>query len=426
MHWITQKGSGVYNQVPEGIEKSEKLPQGVYTIRFIPNKGYQVEERPAFKFPSVIYGDVNKRVNRVLKAFRAEDSNVGVLLMGLKGTGKSLTARKLAEESKLPVIIIDADYTGDPNFFSYISGFTQEVVFFFDEFEKVFRQDEGGQERLLTLLDGTSSSKYLFVLTGNERDRINPYFKNRPGRIRYYWEYKGLEDDVINDIIDRVLKKKEHEVDLKAVIENINNKNMTFDKLISFVEEVNLFGDDYTPRELINGFNVGVGEETRDYNLVLNIHGKEYTGQCRANFIDFDGSVEGLHLDRCPRAIGSMIDDDKWPELVTIEISERADQLVHIRNNIKEGDEAATAEYESLLNEFCDKYGFKRNYHQLNNYSTPLNAGEYHYIGYSDIFSTGDVSEENGVITYSNPAEGWSASFVPKKKKAVKSLYTTA
>ncbi len=63
--------------------------------------------------------------------------NMGVLLNGVKGTGKSVTAKLICNELKnfLPIIIVDKAYEGLPQFISKIQ---QEVIIFIDEFEKVF------------------------------------------------------------------------------------------------------------------------------------------------------------------------------------------------------------------------------------------------------------------------------------------------
>jgi hypothetical protein len=37
-----------------------------------------------------IYGDLNNKVQRIFKTYESRDKNLGVLLSGLKGTGKSL------------------------------------------------------------------------------------------------------------------------------------------------------------------------------------------------------------------------------------------------------------------------------------------------------------------------------------------------
>ena len=65
----------------------------------------------------------------------------------------------------------------------------------FDEFEKVYDSDE--QEEMLTLLDGVFPSKKLFVLTCNDKWRVNQHMRNRPGRIFYMLDFTGLDEDFV-------------------------------------------------------------------------------------------------------------------------------------------------------------------------------------------------------------------------------------
>lgn len=64
------------------------------------------------------------------------DRNLGVILSGDKGIGKSMFGRMLSEmavASGYPVLIVDTYY---PGISSYLDSIQQEVVVFFDEFDK--------------------------------------------------------------------------------------------------------------------------------------------------------------------------------------------------------------------------------------------------------------------------------------------------
>ena len=97
-------------------------------------------------------------------------------------SGKSLLAKQLMIEAKLPVLVIEEAFKGS-KFNDFINSIDQEIVVFFDEFEKVYKEQED-QEELLTLFDGVISSKKIFLLTAN-KDNINEFFENRPSRIKY-------------------------------------------------------------------------------------------------------------------------------------------------------------------------------------------------------------------------------------------------
>ena len=302
--FLRYESTGVLKPISTDNSILDEFPMGVYVIRFIPMQGYQFEPKGDFTFPEKIYGDSQQKVDRVLSYYGANNSNLGVMLLGLKGTGKSLTAKMIAQQSGLPVIVIDQNYANDPNFFSFISNISRRVVFFFDEFEKVFDKDHEGQDKLLSWLDGTYSSENLFVLTGNDKYRINQYFKDRPGRIRYYYEYEGLDEEIVEEIVDDLLENEAHKADIMMIFDTINNNDLTYDKVISFIKEVNFFDGQMSPKQLFEGFNIGIGGEgTKGYDMIYSIGDLSYKGSAYANFIDFKGELERVSFENAPRLL---------------------------------------------------------------------------------------------------------------------------
>ena len=142
-----------------------------------------------FDIQGKIYGDTVKRAERILYSFMDRPSGTGVMLTGEKGSGKTLLAKMLSfkgYEQDIPTIVINQPWCGEA-FNAFIQSIEQPVIVLFDEFEKVYDQDD--QEQMLTLLDGVYPSKKLFVLTCNDKWRVNAHMRNRPGRIFYSMEY---------------------------------------------------------------------------------------------------------------------------------------------------------------------------------------------------------------------------------------------
>ena len=83
----------------------------------------------------------------------------------------------------------------------FIDNIDDRCVFFIDEFEKMFEKPSD-QSGLLSVVDGTSSKKNLFVFTANEKDKVNEYFFNRPSRIRYAYEYESLPDSIVLEVLE--------------------------------------------------------------------------------------------------------------------------------------------------------------------------------------------------------------------------------
>lgn len=180
---------------------SKKLKPLIYTI-IETQAGFCLKiVNQKFKLPEKFYGPIQDRENRICKSYESRDSSLGILLTGLKGTGKSLLAKKISnvflEEKNLPVILITQAFSGD-SFFNVINSLG-ECVLVFDEFAKVYGRHEN-QASLLSLFDGVNSDyKRLIILTENNAYDVCRYFKNRPGRILYHYKYSNLDVDTVKE-----------------------------------------------------------------------------------------------------------------------------------------------------------------------------------------------------------------------------------
>ena len=66
----------------------EKLPLGTYTLLFNKDMGqYYLHLIDDIKIPNKIYGDIIPFAKRVCTKYYSKDRNLGVLLVGTKGTG---------------------------------------------------------------------------------------------------------------------------------------------------------------------------------------------------------------------------------------------------------------------------------------------------------------------------------------------------
>ena len=234
----------------DALNITETLPAGNYVVKLSDMQGFYLEQSEAFTLPGKVYGRTNTYAERILNSFRDRDRNTGVLLVGEKGSGKTLLARKVARDGGLPVLIINSSFTGD-NFNSFLSSITQPCMVFFDEFEKIYDKDK--QEKILTLLDGTYQSRKLFIVTSNDKYRIDTHMRNRPGRIFYLIEFAGLDEEFIREYCQDVLKPEyqpwtEKIVDVSALFSEFN-----FDMLVAMVEEVNRYGEE--PKQLLTLLN---------------------------------------------------------------------------------------------------------------------------------------------------------------------------
>lgn len=227
------------------------IPVGNWEVKFNPKEAkFYLEALPAFSLPSKVYGSVDNDVKRYLNTFNTREESMGILLSGLKGTGKSLLAKALCMQANMPVLIINDAYSG-PEFNTFIAGINQPCVIFFDEFEKIYREkrtDEFGGDRtgevLLSLFDGAYNTKKIFLLTCNEVGSISGAFKNRPGRIRYTKTYNGLSSDLMKEIIEDKLTHKQFQDDFFQILPTLGEMNI--DLLIAIIDEMNMYKESAT------------------------------------------------------------------------------------------------------------------------------------------------------------------------------------
>lgn len=292
MTYFLKSGNTYTVSKKEALDLREKLPAGNYVIKKneMTNQLY-LEQIDKFEINGKIYGDATKRADRILYSFEDRPSTTGVMLTGEKGSGKTLLAKMLSVkgyEKGYPTIVINQPWCGE-QFNAFIQTIEQPVIVVFDEFEKVY--DEHDQELMLTLLDGVYPTKKLFVLTCNDKWRVNSHMRNRPGRVFYSLEYKGLEESFIREYCQDNLNNKDHIEKIVGIAGTFDQFN--FDMLKALVEEMNRFNE--TPQEAMTMLNTKpeYGASSR-YTMKLVINGEEVK---QTNFED-GGEWEGNPLNK--------------------------------------------------------------------------------------------------------------------------------
>lgn len=221
--------------------KTDKIDPGIYEFGATPNGWFLSKNQTEFTFPYKIYGKDHQIIGRIKKAWRGLDGNLGVLLNGLRGTGKTVTAQLIAnwivQERKHPVLVVKHPIPLD----TILQSIQQPLMIIFDEFEKTHKETEH-QEMLLSAIDGMSRNEYkrLFLFTTNQPS-INLNFLDRPSRIRYKWEFNNLPLEVIEELIDDLL-----DTDLMDLKEELipylqQRKICSIDSVKCTITEANLF-----------------------------------------------------------------------------------------------------------------------------------------------------------------------------------------
>ena len=252
MSYYMKSGNTFRIATKESMDLHERLPAGNYVVKQDPYENFFIEHIEDFTMPTKLYGDTNRNTDRIINSFWNREQSTGVMLVGEKGSGKTLLSKNISVElakQGVPTIVVNADFSGD-KFNTLIQSIEQPCIVFFDEFEKVYDRDD--QEKLLTLLDGIFTSKKLFMLTSNDKWRVDDHMRNRPGRIFYMVEFKGLDAEFIREYCADNLANKSHTdsiVNIASVFSAFN-----FDMLKAVVEEMNRYNE--TPQQAMRILNV--------------------------------------------------------------------------------------------------------------------------------------------------------------------------
>lgn len=295
-------------------------------------EGLYLQETDNMKLPEKVYGRTPTQCQRILNTFKKRGSNTGVLLSGEKGSGKTLLAKAIsiqALKDSIPTIIVSGPEDGlNP----FLQSITQPCVVIIDEFEKTF--GNGSQQELLTLLDGVFQSQMLFLLTCNDRYKINDNMVNRPGRIFYALSYAGLDDSTIREYCQDHLNRKELIPNILSISKVLGN--FSFDQLKALVEEMNRYNE--TVAEAMEMLNVRPDSNyIETYNVVVkNLDGEPMDSRKTISIRPIQIIKNGIMLDIAP-----MKEKDKLNLKFNKEVSN-----VTLRNLPEEDDEDDDREWD--------------------------------------------------------------------------------
>ena len=132
-----QKGDRILILGTEAMKT--QIPNRVYNVGHSYTDGYYL--KPAntdFSVNYKVYDLQNDFIDRCCRMFWATSGNMGVLMNGIKGTGKTVAAKLIAKRLNLPVILLNDDFDQDNAFQMFLADIPQNVVVVIDEYEKTF------------------------------------------------------------------------------------------------------------------------------------------------------------------------------------------------------------------------------------------------------------------------------------------------
>ena len=255
---IFNQGSATTVSHPEG------LPKGIYEVKLSMTGFYLSKIAESFTFDYKLYGLNQKFIDYVLKTYENTTGNLGILLDGIKGTGKTVVAKELCNHLQLPVILVQS-MGSDTNdkLIKYLStAIDFDCIFFFDEYEKEFKDSSD----VLSFMDGTYNSIYrkVFLLTTNEL-KVDPNLLGRPSRIRYKKSFGNLSEEVTREILNDILEDK---TAIEKVIELTHSMNIiTIDLIKAIATEINIHGAEALP-DIKETFNIEFSKFSYLYKII--------------------------------------------------------------------------------------------------------------------------------------------------------------
>ena len=259
-----------YSFYGDEVKTYDTLPPIAYTVEFSEKSGFYLERFSDINVKEKIYGIHQEKVEKVFNTFTEFERSLGVILSGDKGIGKSLFGKMLSikcVQEGYPLIIVNRYY---PGIASFLDSIEQEAMVLFDEFDKTFGEVRAGdgfaspQTELLSLFDGISQGKKLFVISCNSLRNISDFLVNRPGRFHYHFRFEYPGDTEITEYLtDKLEEQYRGEID--KVISFSKKVPLNYDCLRAIAFELSK-GDPF--EEAIKDLNI-VNINSERYNLIL-------------------------------------------------------------------------------------------------------------------------------------------------------------
>lgn len=236
----------------------------VYNLKYNRYEGISYfEEDGSLNLPSKVYttkSDDNF-ITRVNTYFRKTSKlSTGVMLSGIKGTGKTVMAKVIAKNSNLPIIVVDEDYpTNRIN--DFFRKFKTPVTIIFDEVDKHWDTED-----LLGWLDGVqTNAKKLVLFTCNNEDNINCYLKDRCSRIRYVRHFDANDNArFLHEILrDKGIEEDKIEETYNFIVKNFGL--LSIDNILSFIDEKLMFPE-FSNEEIFNDLNITSKNSKKTYS----------------------------------------------------------------------------------------------------------------------------------------------------------------
>ena len=292
----------------------EEIKPGYYRL-CVDEGGPHLHAEEPFKLPKEIYGDVDVQIDRYFRSFELNDKNLGISLVGMKGSGKTLQAKMICKkgfELSYPVITI-SEYIPASIVGAFLKTVEQNVIIMVDEFDKLYssNNENGGDDNSLqdgfpSILDGTNSiGKKMFILTLNQKGKLGEFLQGRPSRVRYNVAFDLLPNNVLRDyVIKNLLNATEHDVASFCLLKVLLNTSLrggtlydsdelNFDTMKELVHEMKQFKETLRDAWCMMKFGSHHPSGVQTNRLDLRVHAHDIETGVKVPFASYVQKEEG-------------------------------------------------------------------------------------------------------------------------------------
>lgn len=286
----------------QNAKASTSIKHGVYVALKSMERGIYFSPTNNFEYLDNYYL-LDDFEELVLESFKQSKSSLASLYLGLKGSGKTKRAHKLALDSGMPVLIInDLSIINNQQWNDIVgSNVLNNWVVFIDEYEKKLRDDNS--VALLNWLDGSVNTKQLFILIGNEEahTRYTDPLVDRLSRVLWKKEFKPLTDNDASILVNK-LSIREDKAELIDLLSNIPVLSM--DNTLQIIKITNMFPSK-SIEAIVTNLNISF-KAVEDFILV------DESGVCVTEDEDTLGLIITKNGALPSRAVEFMIDSEEF------------------------------------------------------------------------------------------------------------------
>lgn len=247
-----------FSLIDDTVKPLDHLPAAVYELLIDSNPltGIKIKfNKTASKFtvPEKRFGAHQRHLERIRSDYDRVNPSMGVMLEGLKGSGKSMFAEDLGNwiiGSGLPVLMVSSAIPVE-----ILRGAISMIgpcMVYFDEFGKVY-SDRADRDRLLSLFSDSTLTGVLFVITGNTEQEFTDAIYDRPGRFKYRLKFSDLKTAAAIEVGEHYHLEPHL---ILGLARYLNVHNVSYDMLCTIATMIRGCKTDHEVRDYLEIMNV--------------------------------------------------------------------------------------------------------------------------------------------------------------------------